>query len=136
MQQLTKKQINSAETKIVKKVSVINDTLNESNKNLNDKIGDFKQKLDENTKKLDENTKKLEEDNKKLDENYNSLKVENKKLDQKLDENTKKLDEMMASLRNIVQMTFKSLTGSRASKLKKGINLLISAPPRRPSPCH
>ena len=58
MQQLTKKQINAAETKIVKKVSVINDTLNESNKNLNDKIGNLKQKLDE---KLDENTKKLDE---------------------------------------------------------------------------
>ena len=66
MQQLTKKQINAAETKIVKKVYVINDTLNESNKNL-------KQKLDENTKKLnelDKTTKKLDE---KLDEMMDSL---------------------------------------------------------------
>ena len=84
MQQLTKKQINAAETKIVKKVSVINDTLNESNTNLNDKFGNLKQKLNE---KLDETAKKL---------------------DEKLDENTKKLDEMMASLRNLVQMTSES----------------------------
>ena len=61
LQQLTKRQINTAETRIVKKVSAINE-------------------------KLEETIIRAKEDNNKLNETITSLKEDNKKLDQKLDE--------------------------------------------------